>query len=211
MVPAGLGPVASKGVIVGRISRDFSIVQARSSGDGGRRIVAAGHCVRGPEPHRPTGAGGISGTVTIDGSSTVAPLSEAAADLFRDIEPGVNVTVATTGTGGGFKKFCAGETDISDASRAIKDDEIAACKAAGIEYTEVVIANDGLSVVVNPENDWAVPHGRRSTQHHVGAGVGGQDHELEPDRPVVPGRAADPVWCRHRLGHVRLLHRRDQR
>lgn len=101
------------------------------------------------------GADGVSGTVTIDGSSTVAPLSEAAADLFRDVEPGVNVTVATTGTGGGFKKFCAGETDISDASRAIKDEEIAACKAAGIDYTEVIIANDGLSVVVNPENTWA--------------------------------------------------------
>jgi len=97
----------------------------------------------------------VSGTVTIDGSSTVAPLSEAAADLFRDVEPEVNVTVATTGTGGGFKKFCAGETDISDASRPIKEEEVAACKAKGIEYTEVVIANDGLSVVVNPENTWA--------------------------------------------------------
>jgi phosphate transport system substrate-binding protein len=101
------------------------------------------------------GASGVSGTVTIDGSSTVAPLSEAAADLFRDVESGVNVTVATTGTGGGFQKFCAGETDISDASRPIKDEEAAACKQAGIEYTEVIIANDGLSVVVNPENTWA--------------------------------------------------------
>ncbi|HEX5908040.1 MAG TPA: PstS family phosphate ABC transporter substrate-binding protein [Propionibacteriaceae bacterium] len=100
-------------------------------------------------------AGGVSGTVTVDGSSTVAPLSEAAADLFRDVEPGVNVTVATAGTGGGFQKFCAGETDISDASRPIKDEEAAACKAKGIEYTEVVVANDGLSVVVNPENTWA--------------------------------------------------------
>ena len=110
----------------------------------------------GQSPTAPAGeGGGVSGTVTIDGSSTVAPLSEAAADLYRDVEPGVNVTVATTGTGGGFKKFCAGETDISDASRAIKDEEIAACKAGGIDYTEVVIANDGLSVVVNPENTWA--------------------------------------------------------
>ncbi|WP_205684056.1 PstS family phosphate ABC transporter substrate-binding protein [Cryobacterium aureum] len=98
---------------------------------------------------------GLSGSVTIDGSSTVAPLSEAAADMYRDVEAGVNVTVATSGTGGGFKAFCAGETDISDASRPIKDEEIAACEAAGIEYTEIVIANDGLSVVVNPENDWA--------------------------------------------------------
>jgi phosphate binding protein len=99
--------------------------------------------------------GGASGTVTVDGSSTVAPLSEAAADLFRDVQPGVNVTVATSGTGGGFKKFCAGETDISDASRPIKDEEAAECKAKGIEYTEVIVANDGLSVVVNPENTWA--------------------------------------------------------
>lgn len=99
--------------------------------------------------------GGLTGNVAIDGSSTVAPLSEAAADMFRDVEPGINVTVATSGTGGGFKAFCAGETDISDASRPIKDEEAATCKAAGIEYTEIVIANDGLSVVVNPENDWA--------------------------------------------------------
>ena len=100
-------------------------------------------------------SGGISGTVTVDGSSTVAPLSEAAADLFRGVEPGVNVTVATAGTGGGFQKFCAGETDISDASRPIKDEEAAACKAKGIDFTEVIVANDGLSVVVNPENTWA--------------------------------------------------------
>jgi phosphate binding protein len=101
------------------------------------------------------GGGGPQGTVTVDGSSTVAPLSEAAADMFRSVSPGVNVTVATAGTGGGFKKFCAGETDISDASRPIKDEEAAECKAKGIEYSEVIVANDGLTVVVNPENTWA--------------------------------------------------------
>lgn len=98
---------------------------------------------------------GLSGAVTIDGSSTVAPLSEAAADLFRDIEPDVNVTVATSGTGGGFQSFCAGETDISDASRPIKDEEAALCDENGIEFTQVVMANDGLSVAVNLDNDWA--------------------------------------------------------
>ena len=102
-----------------------------------------------------TDAAGLSGPVTADGSSTVAPLAEAAADLFRDVESGVNVTVATSGTGGGFKAFCAGETDISDASRPIKDEEAAECEANGIEFTEIVIANDGLAVVVNPANDWA--------------------------------------------------------
>lgn len=100
-------------------------------------------------------AEGLSGAVSADGSSTVAPLAEAAADQFREVEPGINVTVATSGTGGGFKAFCAGETDISDASRPIKDEEAAECEANGIEYTEIVIANDGLAVVVNAENDWA--------------------------------------------------------
>lgn len=97
---------------------------------------------------------GLTGEVVIDGSSTVEPLSSAAATLFRDVEPGVNVTVATSGTGGGFQRFCADETDISDASRPISDEEAVECEAAGVAYTEIVIANDGLSVVVNPDNDW---------------------------------------------------------
>jgi phosphate transport system substrate-binding protein len=102
-------------------------------------------------------AGGsqLSGTINIDGSSTVAPLSEAAAELFQEQNPGVRVTVGTSGTGGGFEKFCAGETDISDASRAIEADETKACESNGIRYEEVQVANDGLSVVVNNENTWA--------------------------------------------------------
>jgi phosphate transport system substrate-binding protein len=105
-----------------------------------------------------TGTGGetqLSGAVAVDGSSTVAPLSEAAADIFKEEQSGVNVTVGTSGTGGGFEKFCKGETDISDASRAIEDDEKAACQAAGIEFTEFQVANDALTVVVNKENNWA--------------------------------------------------------
>lgn len=98
---------------------------------------------------------GLSGDVIVDGSSTVEPLSSAAATMFRDQEPDVNVTVATSGTGGGFKRFCAGETDISDASRPISEDEKAACAKSGVEFTEIIVANDGLSLVVNPENDWA--------------------------------------------------------
>jgi phosphate transport system substrate-binding protein len=97
----------------------------------------------------------VSGTIRIDGSSTVGPLSEAAAEAFQAENSEVRVTVGTSGTGGGFEKFCAGETDISDASRAIEEDEIEACERAGIKYQELQIANDGLSVVVNPENDWA--------------------------------------------------------
>jgi len=97
----------------------------------------------------------LSGTIKIDGSSTVAPLSEAAAELFRAESSGVQVTVGTSGTGGGFEKFCRGETDISDASRRIKTAEADICKANGVVYDEFVVANDGLSVVVNPANDWA--------------------------------------------------------
>ena len=101
-----------------------------------------------------SGSDGLSGTVKIDGSSTVAPLSTAAAEFFKEEQPGVNVTVGTSGTGGGFEKFCAGETDISDASRPIKDEEIAVCEENGIEYAEIPVANDALTVVVSPENDW---------------------------------------------------------
>ncbi|GAA2663838.1 PstS family phosphate ABC transporter substrate-binding protein [Streptomyces vastus] len=99
--------------------------------------------------------GDLSGTIRVDGSSTVAPLSTAAAQLFQGENPGVRVTVGTSGTGGGFEKFCAGETDISDASRPIEDDEKAACQKEGIAYEELHIANDGLSVVVNKDNDFA--------------------------------------------------------
>jgi len=97
----------------------------------------------------------ISGTIRVDGSSTVGPLTEAAAEAFQGENSDVRVTVGTSGTGGGFEKFCAGETDISDASREIEDDEIAACREKGITYEAFQVANDGISVVVNPENDWA--------------------------------------------------------
>jgi phosphate transport system substrate-binding protein len=104
-----------------------------------------------------TAAGGLSGEVRVDGSSTVAPLTAAASELFKATPEGanVNVSVGQSGTGGGFQKFCAGETDISDASRPIKDEEAAACADAGVEYEEIVVANDALTVVVNKENDWA--------------------------------------------------------
>jgi phosphate transport system substrate-binding protein len=97
----------------------------------------------------------LSGTIRIDGSSTVGPLTEAAAEAFQGENSEVRVTVGTSGTGGGFEKFCAGETDISDASRGIEDDEIAACRDGGVAYEEFQVANDGISVVVNPDNDWA--------------------------------------------------------
>jgi phosphate transport system substrate-binding protein len=119
--------------------------------------LLAAACGGGNDEGGTTGGGGaqLSGTITVDGSSTVAPLSEAAAELFQQENPDVRVTVGTSGTGGGFEKFCAGETDISDASRAIEADEIKACEAKGIKYEEIQVANDGLSVVVNNQNTWA--------------------------------------------------------
>lgn len=97
----------------------------------------------------------LTGNILIDGSSTVAPLLTLVAEDFQMDNDGVRVTVGTSGTGGGFEKFCAGETDISNASREIKDSEKEECAAKGIEYLEVIIANDALSVVVNNENTWA--------------------------------------------------------
>jgi phosphate transport system substrate-binding protein len=93
----------------------------------------------------------VSGEVTIDGSSTVFPLSQAAAELFREEAPDVQVAVGQAGTGGGFERFCAGETDISDASRPIEDDEVAACEEAGIEFTELQVAVDALTLVAHPD------------------------------------------------------------
>ncbi len=101
------------------------------------------------------GGSDLSGSILIDGSSTVAPLLTLAAEDFQTENSGVNVTVGTSGTGGGFEKFCAGETDISNASRPIKDEEVQLCADAGVEYFEMIVANDALTVVVNNENDWA--------------------------------------------------------
>jgi len=99
---------------------------------------------------------GLSGNVLVDGSSTVFPISEAMAEEFMAVNPDVRVTVGVSGSGGGFKKFCAGETDISNASRPIKQEEIDLCAENGIEFIELPVAFDGISVITNPENDWAM-------------------------------------------------------
>jgi phosphate transport system substrate-binding protein len=102
-----------------------------------------------------TGGAAAPSVIQIDGSSTVFPISEAVAEEFQKANTGVRVTVGISGTGGGFQKFCRGETDISDASRPISASEIEACSKAGIEYIELPIAYDGLAVVVHPKNTWA--------------------------------------------------------
>ncbi len=104
------------------------------------------------------GAGGdattLSGSVQIDGSSTVFPIAEAIAEEFQIANGGVRVTVGVSGSGGGFKRFCAGETDISNASRPIRESEIEACEAAGIGFTQLSVAWDGLSIIANPANEF---------------------------------------------------------
>ncbi len=125
-------------------------------------LLTLAACGNGPDPGARSGGGEppppapstAKATVRIDGSSTVFPITEAVAEEFR-AENKARVTIGVSGTGGGFKKFCAGETDISGASRHIKDSEKELCAAAGVEYLELAVAYDGISVVVNPANDWA--------------------------------------------------------
>lgn len=111
-------------------------------------------CGGSNEPQSGRAAGGDA-VIRVDGSSTVFPISEAVAEEFQGANPNVRVTVGVSGTGGGFQKFCRGETDISNASRPIKPAEIAVCKQAGIEFIELPVAYDGLAVVVHPKNTWA--------------------------------------------------------
>jgi phosphate transport system substrate-binding protein len=96
----------------------------------------------------------LQGTVRVDGSSTVFPITEAVAEEFGAAQPQIRVTVGISGTGGGFKKFCVGETDINDASRPIKEQEIEKAQEHDIQYIELPVAFDGISIVVHPENDW---------------------------------------------------------
>jgi len=119
--------------------------------------MALAGCGKGDSSGSPENAGGgskLSGKIAIDGSSTVYPISEAVSEEFRELHPNVHPTVGRSGTGGGFKRFVKGETDISDASRPIKKKELEAVQAAGIEFIEVPVAYDGLSIVVNKGNTW---------------------------------------------------------
>lgn len=100
------------------------------------------------------GGGGTSGSIEVDGSSTVAPLTDAVAEEFANEEADVTVNVGVSGTGGGFERFCAGDTDISDASRAIKPEEAELCEAAGVDYVELRVGTDALTMVTSVDTDW---------------------------------------------------------
>jgi phosphate transport system substrate-binding protein len=123
------------------------ILLALAVGCGGAREGSDGGAGNGA-------ASDLSGRVQIDGSSTVGPYATAAAERFRSGNPDVRITVGVSGTGGGFERFCRGETDVSNASRPIKDEERQACESKGVDFVELQTANDALTVVVNTENDW---------------------------------------------------------
>ena len=146
--------------------------------------VGVSACGSGDESASGAGGGELSGAIRIDGSSTVAPLTEAIAEQFQADNPDVRVTVGTSGTGGGFEKFCAGETDISDASRAIEPEEAEACKKAGIGYEDVHVATDALTVMVNNQNPVTC-----LTVDQLNA-VWGPDSEIS-DWNEIPGLEAD--------------------
>src|SRR5688572_26456150 len=101
------------------------------------------------------GVSALGGTVTADGSSTVGPYAIAAAEGFQKKNPSARVTVGISGTGGGFERFCRGETDLANASRPMRNSEAIKCRDAGVKWVAFTVANDGLSVVVNRDNTWA--------------------------------------------------------
>jgi phosphate transport system substrate-binding protein len=130
------------------------LVLGLAAGCGGGR---GGDDEAGAEPATTQTSGGgadLSGRIEADGSSTVAPFTTAAAEGFQRQNAGVQVTVGVSGTGGGFERFCRGETDLSNASRAIKEEEDVLCRENGVEHVEFQVANDALTVVVNTANDW---------------------------------------------------------
>jgi len=135
----------------------------------------------------------LTGQVSLDGSSTVFPISEAVAEEFLAVAPRVRVPVGVSGTGGGFKKFLAMETDINDASRPIKDSERATAEANGIDFLEIPVAFDGLSVVINPANDWVDSLSVEELQRiwQPGSMVDSWD-DVRPEWPAEPLRLYGP-------------------
>ncbi len=116
-------------------------------------MIVATACGGDDDPNSPANTPeGLTGSITISGSSTVEPVSSLVAQLFNETNPDVEISVDGPGTGDGFELFCSGEIDIADASRAIEEEEVTACEDGGIEYTELEVAFDGITVMVNAES-----------------------------------------------------------
>ncbi len=142
-IPSSLLPLSRRSNYEVQTSRQHAYCQWSRLALAGMVLLGLGGCRRTSTQH-----------VKIDGSSTVYPITEAIAEEFQQVSPTIRVTVGISGTGGGFKKFSAGETDICDASRRIKESESEACRAAGIEPIELSVAFDGIAIVVHPDNNW---------------------------------------------------------
>ncbi len=141
--------------------------------------------------------GKLKGTVRMDGSSTVAPITMAAAELFQDEHPRVRVTVGVSGTGGGFKKFLSDRsdlrTDISDASRPIKKQEQARAKALGVSFIEIPVGIDGISVVIHPDNDFCKSLTVEELKRIWEPGSEIRNwHQIRPEYPDLPLRLYGP-------------------
>ncbi len=148
------------------------------------------------------GVSALSGTVTADGSSTVGPYAIAAAEGFQKKNPKARVTVGISGTGGGFERFCRNETDLSNASRPMKNSEAVLCKDAGVKWVAFTVANDGLSVVVNKQNTWAncLTVAELKKIWEPGSKVNNWN-QIRDSFPNVPLKL---FGAGHRLGDVRL-------
>ncbi len=133
-------------MVIGAFLLALALVLAACGGGGGGQKEEDTKAEKG---------GGAAGQIAVEGSSTVLPITQAAAEAFNRQNPDVRITVGGAGTGDGFEAFCSGETQISDASRPIEDDEVQACQENGVAFIEIPVALDALSVVVNPRNDFA--------------------------------------------------------
>lgn len=152
-------------------------------------VLATTACSSGEQQSSTGGGSALSGDVKVDGSSTVFPIGEAMAEEFQKGNGDVRVTVGVSGTGGGFKKFCAGETDISNASRPIKSSEMELCQKNGIEYVELPVAYDALSVVVNNENNFATcltPDQLKTAWDEAAEGKISTWNQIDPSFPNTP-------------------------
>jgi phosphate transport system substrate-binding protein len=142
-------------LLIGVFLLTLALVLAGCGGGGGQKEEKGGGDTTKGGDTKASGGGGSQGQISIEGSSTVLPITQAAAEGFRQQNPDVQVTVGGAGTGDGFQAFCSGETQIADASRPINDEEQQNCQDSGVEFIELAIGQDGITVVVNPQNDFA--------------------------------------------------------
>lgn len=135
-----------------------------------------------------TGSDSTAKSIKIDGSSTVYPITNAAVESFKQANPGADIDLAFSGTSGGFRKFCAGETQISNASRPISTEEIETCRQAGVRFVELPIAFDALTVVIHPQNDWATNLTVAELKQIWQPAAQGQIKNWQQVRPTFPDR-----------------------